>query len=104
MKQLPKAIERNGDLWVPAATKHLVFRALQDAREALASIQGLEAMHGKTSITIDHAEQLKALGLVEELLGLGSFGRPLPPVHEQLGEPTARQSRMLRNLFTLAPV
>ncbi len=104
MKQLPKALERNGDLWVPAATKHLVFRALQDARHALVSIQGLEAMHGKISITIDHSEQLKALGLVEELLGLDNFDRPLPPVHEQLGEPTARQSRILRNLFTLTPV
>lgn len=44
------------------------------------------------------------LGLVEQLLGLDNFDRPLPPVHEQLGEPTARQSRILRNLLTLAPV
>lgn len=41
---------------------------------------------------------------VGELPGQDSFDRPLPPVHEQLGEPTARQSRILRNLFTLAPV
>jgi hypothetical protein len=101
MKHLPKALDRNGDLWVPTATKHLVFRALKDVRQALEATQGLEAGNG---LMIDHAEQLKSLAVVEQLLGLDSFDRPLPPVHEQLGEPTEKQARVLRNLFRLAAV
>lgn len=73
MKQLPKAIERNGDLWVAAPTKNLLFRVLQDVRAAL------EAPAART----DHAEQLASLAKVEALLGLDRFDRALPPVNEQ---------------------
>ena len=98
MKQLPKALDRNGDLWVPCVTKHLVFRALQDARVALESTQGVEVRRGHAVASIDHSEPLRALALVEALLGVESLNRPLPPVHEQLGQPSAVQARMLRNL------
>lgn len=104
MKQLPKALDRNGDLWVPCVTKHLVFRALQDARLALESTHGLEATSRHTAPAIDHSEQLRALALVEALLGMDGSYSPLPPVHEQLNEPTAAQVRMLRNLATLRPI
>jgi hypothetical protein len=105
MKHLPKALDRNGDLWVPTATKHLVFRALKDARQALESTQGLQASPPQgRAFQIDHAEQLKSLEMVEQLLGLDQFDRALPPVHEQLGEPAPQQARLLRNLFKLSPV
>ena len=104
MKQLPKAIDRNGDLWIPAVTKNLLYRALQDARRALESSQGLEAIHGRTVRTIDHAEQLKALEVAAALLGMGRCDCSLPPVHEQLGEPTRRQAQVLRNLYTLRSI
>lgn len=104
MKQLPKALDRNGDLWVPAATKQLVFRALKDARQALQASQGLQAVGKKASFTIDHTDELSTLALVEQLLGFGSTGRPLPAVHEQLGEPTRQQAQLLRNLSRLTPV
>lgn len=93
MKQLPKALERNGDLWVAAPTKHLLFRVLQDVRAALES-----PVAGAGS---DHTEQLASLTKVEALLGLDRSDRNLPPVHEQLGEPSARQARVLRNLYRL---
>ena len=104
MKQLPKAIDRNGDLWVPAATKHLVFRALKDVRQALEASNGLQASQANASSTLDHGEELKSLAIVQELLGADRFDRPLPPVNEQLGEPTARESQIMRNLFKLRPV
>ena len=104
MKQLPKAIDRNGDLWVPTATKHLLFRALQDVRHALESTQGLQATKGTASFTIDHDEDLKALGVIEQLLGLDRFDRPLPAIREQLCEPTREQSVLQRNLYKLSPV
>ena len=104
MKQLPKAIDRNGDLWVPAVTKNLLYRALQDARRALESSQGLAVTQGSTVRTIDHAEQLQALAVAAALLGLDRCDRSLPPVHEQLGEPTARQTQVLRNLTTLRSI
>jgi hypothetical protein len=94
MKQLPKALARNGDLWVPAPTKHLLFRVLQDVRAALET----------PTTNADHAEQLASLARVEALLGLDQFDRALPPVHEQLGEPTAQQARALRNLYRLKPI
>jgi hypothetical protein len=94
MKQLPKALERNGDLWVAAPTKHLLFRVLQDVRSALESpAQGA-----------DRAEHLASLAKVEALLGLDQFDRPLPPVNEQLGEPTAQEARVLRNLYRMRPI
>lgn len=96
MKQLPKALERNGDLWVAAPTKHLLFRVLRDLRAALESpVAGPGA---------DHAEDLASLAKVEALLGLDRFDRALPPVHEQLGEPTAQQARVTRNLYRLQPI
>jgi hypothetical protein len=96
MKQLPKALDRNGDLWVAAPTKHLLFRVLQDVRAALESpADGARA---------DHAEHLASLAKVEALLGLDQFDRALPPVHEQLGEPTAQQACVLRNLYRLKPI
>lgn len=97
MKQLPKALDRNGDLWVAAPTKHLLFRVLQDVRAALESPKGDVA-------GTDHAEQLASLAKVAALLGLDQFDRALPPVHEQLGEPTAQQARVLRNLYRLQPI
>ncbi len=93
MKQLPKALDRNGDLWVAAPTKHLLFRVLQDVRAALDSSQGPS-----------HAEHLAALAKVEALLGLDRFDRALPPVHEQLGEPTPEQARVMRNLMQLRSI
>lgn len=94
MKQLPKALERNGDLWVAAPTKHLLFRVLQDLRAALET----------PAAKAEHAEQLASLAKVESLLGLDKFDRSLPPVHEQLGEPTAQQARVMRNLSCLRPI
>jgi hypothetical protein len=94
MKQLPKALDRNGDLWVAAPTKHLLFRVLQDLRAALEA-PAREA---------DHAEHLASLAKVEALLGLDQFDRALPPVNEQLGEPTAQQACVLRNLYRLNPI
>lgn len=94
MKQLPKALERNGDLWVAAPTKHLLFRVLQDVRAALET----------PAAKVDHAEHLASLAKVEALLGLDGFDRALPPVHEQLGEPTPQQARVLRNLSCLRPI
>ena len=94
MKQLPKALERNGDLWVAAPTKHLLFRVLQDVRAALET----------PASRVDHAEQLASLAKVEALLGLDQLDRALPPVHEQLGEPTAEQARVMRNLYRLRPI
>ena len=94
MKQLPKALERNGDLWVAAPTKHLLFRVLQDVRAALET----------PAAGADHAPHLAALAKVEALLGLDQFDRALPPVHEQLGEPTAQQARVMRNLVCLRPI
>jgi len=96
MKQLPKALERNGDLWVAAPTKHLLFRVLQDVRAALES--------PVTGAAPDHTEQLASLARVEALLGLDQSDRNLPPVHEQLGEPTAQQARVLRNLYRLRAI
>jgi hypothetical protein len=96
MKQLPKALDRNGDLWVAAPTKHLLFRVLQDVRAALESPAD-DARAG-------HAEHLASLAKVEALLGLDQFDRALPPVHEQLGEPTAQQACVLRNLYRLKPI
>ena len=96
MKQLPKALERNGDLWVPAPTKHLLFRVLQDVRAALES--------PVAGATPDHTEHLASLAKVEALLGLDHFDRDLPPVHEQLGEPSAGQARVLRNLYRLRAI
>ena len=104
MKQLPKALDRNGDLWVPAVTKQLLFRALQDARAALESTQGLQAATESASRLIDHTEELNSLALVEQLLGLDQIDRPLPAVHQQLGEPTRKESQLLRNLYQLRPV
>lgn len=104
MKHLPKAIERNGDLWVPMETKRLVFRAMQDARRALEATQGLQASRGYASFTIDHGEELKSFDMVEKLLGLDRFDCKLPPVHEQLDQPTNQQARLLRNLFRLSAV
>ena len=104
MKQLPKAIDRNGDLWVPAVTKNLLFRALQDVRSALESSQGLAAAQGNSARTIDHAEQLRALAVAAALLGLDRCDRNLPPVHDQLGEPSALQAQVLRNLYTLRSI
>ena len=96
MKQLPKALERNGDLWVAEPTKHLLFRVLMDVRAALESpAAGAKA---------DHAEHLASLAKVEALLGLDQYDRDLPPVHEQLGEPTAQQACVLRNLYRLRPL
>jgi len=94
MKQLPKALDRNGDLWVAAPTKHLLFRVLQDLRTALES----------PAATADQAEHLASLAKVEALLGLDKFDRALPPVHEQLGEPTAQEARVMRNLYRLRPI
>ena len=94
MKQLPKALERNGDLWVAAPTKHLLFRVLQDVRAALES----PAQGG------DRAEHLASLAKVEALLGLDQLDRALPPVNEQLGEPTAQEARVLRNLYRMRPI
>ena len=96
MKQLPKALERNGDLWVAAPTKHLLFRVLQDVRAALES--------PPASVPVNHAEQLASLAKVKALLGLDQFDRALPPVNEQLGEPTPQQARVLRNLYRLSPI
>ena len=96
MKQLPKALERNGDLWVAAPTKHLLFRVLQDLRAALESSDG--------GANAAHAEHLASLAKVESLLGLDSFDRALPPVNEQLGEPTAQQARVLRNLYRMRAI
>lgn len=90
MKQRPKAIDRNGDLWVAAPTKHLLFRVLQDLRAALDSPPGPS-----------HAQHLAALAKVEALLGLDRFDRALPPVHEQLGEPAPEQLPLMRNLMRL---
>ena len=104
MKHLPQALDRNGDLWVPAETRNLVFRALQDARMALQSAHGLEASKGKTTFTIDHAAELDAMAEVERLLGLADSDRLLPPVHVQLGQPSAMQSVLMRNLYKLHPV
>lgn len=97
MKQLPKALDRNGDLWVAAPTKHLLFRVLQDVRAALQSPK--EGAAGA-----DHAQHLASLARVEALLGLDQFDGALPPVHEQLGEPTAQQACVLRNLYRLKPI
>jgi hypothetical protein len=94
MKQLPKAIDRNGDLWVAAPTKHLLFRVLQDVRAALESPAGQAA----------HAEHLASLAKVEALLGLDRFDRALPPVNVQLGEPTAQEARVMRNLYRMRPI
>lgn len=96
MNQLPKALDRNGDLWVAAPTKHLLFRVLQDVRAALEST--------KDEATRDHTEHLAALTKVEALLGLDQCDHALPPVHEQLGEPTAQQACVLRNLYRLMPL
>ena len=96
MKQLPKALDRNGDLWVAAPTKHLLFRVLQDVRAALES--------PPASVQVNHAEQLASLAKLEALLGLDQFDRALPPVNEQLGEPTPQQARVLRNLYRLSPI
>jgi hypothetical protein len=96
MKQLPKALERNGDLWVAAPTKHLLFRVLQDVRAALES--------PSPGSQPDHSEELASLSTVEALLGLDQFDRALPPVNEQLGEPTARQACVLRNLYRLRTI
>lgn len=93
MKHLPKALERNGDLWVAAPTKQLLFRVLQDLRSALES-----------PAAPDHSEQLASLATVEALLGLDRFDSALPPVHEQLGELTAQQARVMRNLYRLSPI
>lgn len=93
MKQLPKALDRNGDLWVAAPTKHLLFRVLQDLRAALASSQAPS-----------HADHLASLAKVEALLGLDRFERALPPVHEQLGEPAPEQARVMRNLLQLRAI
>ena len=98
MKQLPKALDRNGDLWVAAPTKHLLFRVLQDVRAAL------ESPRGDAVRTVDHSEQLASLGKVEALLGLDQFDQALPPLHEQLGEPSSDQVRMMRNLLRLRPI
>lgn len=97
MKQLPKALDRNGDLWVAAPTKLLLFRVLQDVRSALDASSGANA-------TVDHSEQLASLAKVEALLGLDRHDRALPPVHEQLGEPTPAQALVLRNLYRLNPI
>ncbi len=97
MKQLPKALDRNGDLWVAAPTKHLLFRVLQDLRAVLEST-------GSDVAGTDHAQHLASLARVEALLGLDKFERALPPVHEQLGEPTAQQACVLRNLYRLKPI
>jgi hypothetical protein len=94
MKQLPKALERNGDLWVAAPTKHLLFRVLQDLRAALET----------PAAKADHAEHLASLARVEALLGMDRLDRVLPPVNEQLGEPTPQQARVLRNLSRLSPI
>jgi hypothetical protein len=94
MKQLPKALERNGDLWVAAPTKHLLFRVLQDLRAALET----------PAAKADHAEHLASLARVEALLGMDRLDRALPPVNEQLGEPTPQQARVLRNLSRLSPI
>ena len=94
MKQLPKALDRNGNLWVAAPTKHLLFRVLQDVRAALES----------PSAKADHSEHLAALATVEGLLGLDRFDRALPPVNEQLGEPTRQEARVMRNLYRLRPI
>lgn len=94
MKHLPKALDRNGDLWVAAPTKHLLFRVLQDVRAALDSSQAPS-----------HAQHLAALAKVEALLGLDRFDRELPP-----GARTARrarageQARVMRNLLRLRPI
>ena len=97
MKQLPKALDRNGDLWVAAPTKHLLFRVLQDVRAALESPQS-------GAPAASHAQHLASLSKVEALLGLDQFDRALPPVHEQLGEPTEQQVRVMRNLYRLRPI
>lgn len=94
MKQLPKALERNGDLWVAAPTKQLLFRVLQDVRAALESPRS----------DADRDQQLASLAKVEALLGMDRLDSALPPVHEQLGEPTPQQARVLRNLCTLKPI
>lgn len=104
MKHLPHALDRNGDLWIPAETKNMVFRALQDARLALQSVHGLEVAKGTNTFTIDHSAELEALDSVEELLGLDDADRLLPPIHEQLGQPSPMQALLLRNLYTLRPV
>jgi hypothetical protein len=104
MKQLPKALDRNGDLWVPCATKHLLFRALQDARAALESTHGLEVTRDRVTTAIDHGEQLRGLALVESLLGMDGVSRALPPVHDQLGEPSPVQARLLLNLKKMRPL
>ena len=93
MKQLPKALDRNGDLWVAAPTKHLLFRVLQDVRAALEAPAGT-----------DRSEPLASLAKVEALLGLDKFDRALLPVNEQLGEPTPQQARVLRNLYRMRPI
>lgn len=93
MKHLPKALDRNGDLWVAAPTKHLLFRVLQDVRAALDGAPGTA-----------HEQQLASLAKVEALLGLDRFDRALPPVHEQLGEPAPEQARVMRNLLRLRPI
>lgn len=49
-------------------------------------------------------QHLASLAGVEALLGLDRFDRALPPVHEPLGEPTAQQARVLRNLYRLKPI
>ena len=104
MKQLPKALDRNGDLWVAAPTKRLLFRVLQDVRAALDSSNGLQALRAGSGAAIDHSEQLASLAKVEALLGLDRHDRALPPVHEQLGEPTPAQALVLRNLYRLNPI
>jgi hypothetical protein len=104
MKQLPKALDRNGDLWVPCVTKQLVFRALQDAKTALEATQGIEVKRGHAVAQVDHSEQLRALALVETLLGVHALDQPLRPVHEQLGELGPAQARMLRNLARVHPI
>ena len=103
MKQLPKALDRNGELWVAAPTKQLLFRVLQDVRAALDSSNGLQALRAGSGIAIDHSEQLASLAKIEALLGLEQDSA-LPSVHEQLGEPTPAQARVLRNLYRLNPI
>ena len=102
MNQLPRALEQNGDLWVPAPTKTLLFRALQDFRQALERTDGMDCARGIAAGMVDHSEQLRSLALVEQLLGLAPDAR-LPAIHEQLGEPTREQAIVSRNLLKMTP-
>lgn len=89
MKYMHKALwQADGNLVIRGNSRALLFRALQDAREALARCGA------------DAAEELPALRTLRALQQvLGEYDGPLPSANALLGDPV--RERTSRNLLKL---